>query len=88
MTKEEMILSRLYDAVIKLGGMKSYYSWGYYAIEWYVNTARASVQWVNALGNADPEKLLIHLLRNGEMTDEAFIDRCTKYLIRYCGLKI
>ena len=55
----------------------------YNAIAWYVETCRASVDFIRTLGKANPRKLLKNV--SAGQTDEDIIDRTKKYLARYCG---
>lgn len=59
--------------------------WAFYAIERYVNTARASVDFLRALQRANPAKLMRHAAKHAG-TDEECIATVSAYLTRYCGM--
>ena len=59
--------------------------WAFYAIERYVNTARASVDFLRALQRANPAKLMRHAAKHAG-TDDECITAVSAYLTRYCGM--
>lgn len=60
--------------------------WAYSAINWYIETCRASAAWEKALQKANPRKLLHYMLSGEDKSDDVMVTRATKYLKRYCGL--
>lgn len=60
--------------------------WGADAIAWYVNTGRATTNWISSLLKANPHKLLAYLVKQGKGSHEALIQSTTQYLARYCKL--
>ena len=59
--------------------------WAFYAIERYINTARASGDFLRALQRANPAKLMRHAAKHAG-TDEECIAAVSAYLRRYCGM--
>ena len=55
-------------------------------ITWYIWTGRASTPWIKALSKANPNKLLNHIAKQADTTDET-VKATTSYLKRYCGYK-
>lgn len=83
----ENTLHSLFCATFDYSSMeeKTRLQWAFYAIERYVNTARASVDFLRALQRANPAKLMRHAAKHAG-TDEECIAAVSAYLRRYCGM--
>jgi len=55
------------------------YMWGFYAVQRYINTARASAQWLRLFCDADTEKLSAVMAKHGG-TDDGCIKAVNKFL--------
>ena len=60
-------------------------------LNWYIWTGRATTSFIKALAKANPDKLLNHIVKSCEATEEGHttdnhIRATTAYLKRYCGL--
>lgn len=60
--------------------------WAGDAIAYYINTGRASTDWIKAFIRANPKKLMMYMAKGEDHSTNAMLDRANSYLKRYCGL--
>lgn len=87
MNQTEQLVMRLDSSVHQATNLENFLKRrnAFYAIIWYVTTARASVPWIQAALRANPDRLLD---RVGQGSVQEQVEKATTYLKRYCGLAI
>lgn len=54
--------------------------WAADALGYYINSGRASTEWIKSFVKADQKKLLVYMASGRDHSDQAMVKRATSYL--------
>ena len=62
--------------------------WAADAVAYYINSGRASTEWIKSFVKADMRQLLTYMAKGRDHSDKAMMDRATSYLRQHHHLMV